>query len=813
MIRLALQCIILLVSSTGLFAQSIKGKIFTVDGTALSSASVSISKESNVILKLTLSDNEGTFYFDNIPNGSYIISVTRVGFNTYNSLPILLKNDSLTLPTIALVANKKIDLSTIVVTTTKPLVEVKADKILLNVEGTINAIGSDALELIRKAPGVAVDKDENIQMSGKSGVQIYIDGKPSPLIGEDLANYLKTLQSSQIEALELITNPSAKFDAAGNAGIINIKLKKNKNLGTNGSILAGYAIGVRSKINSGININNRTKKFNVFANYNYSNNNNIIDFRTKRVLADTCFDLKAKRNFANETNAFKVGADYFENKNSTWGVLVTGNLTLGKPVGLSNNIISANSTNQIAKILVSDSKQTTKDDNLNFNANYKYANAKTSKQLNIDLDYGSFILDRNLYQPNIYFNATKTVILGEANYNLLSFANIDILAAKADYEQPIAKGTIGLGAKISYVLSDNNFKRYNVIANGMRLLDVGKSNQFNYRENINAGYINYNRNYKNIQLQAGLRAEQTVASGTSYAITPNEDVNLNNPLQFRRSYINLFPSVGVSFIKNPQSVWNITASKRVDRPNYQDLNPFEFKIDEYTSRRGNTNLLPQFSYNAGVTHAYRNKLISKLTFSRIENLIGRLVDTSEVSKSFFSPRNIALQNLLALFESYQYNYKWFTSVVTANLFYTNYKADFGGGNRLINTNATALILTTQNTFKLVNDYTIELSASYNSPTVNTASIERVKWGVDLGIQKIVLKGQGNIKISATDIFWTNVDRNLYSFGGQIITGQFKRESKQYKINFSYRFGNKQIKASRSRSSANEEEAKRLQGGG
>jgi iron complex outermembrane recepter protein len=803
----------IVLSSLSGFAQKIVGVVLNEDSARLANCTVTLTNiATKNIVKLTATNKQGEYAFENVQTDSFKIAVSFVGYVDFTTLPFALKaNETQTLPNIILQKNKN-NLSEVVVTTKRLMLEVKADKMVVNVEGTINAVGSDALELIRKAPGVAVDQDENIQMSGKSGVQIYIDGKPSPLTGEDLANYLKALQSSQIDALELITNPSAKYEAAGNAGIINIRLKKNKSLGTNGSVLAGYAIGVKSKYNTGFKINSRTKNVNIFANYNYNYVNNVIDFKTYRKLADSTFDLQAQRGFTNNTHGFKTGIDYFQSKTTTWGFLITGNLTAVTNNGVSDNVVTENATNNIAKILSSNSAQAGYDNNVNSNLNYKYANTK-NQVLNIDADWGVFKLTRDLDQPNTYYNATKTVVLSEKNYNLISLADINIYSFKTDYEQPFAKGTIGIGGKFSYVISDNNFKRYDVFSTTIKMLDIGKSNQFNYRENVNALYVNYNRNWKTIQLQAGLRGEQTQSSGSSYAITVNETINVNNPQTFKRSYINLFPSIGISFVKNPTSTWNIAAGRRVDRPNYQDLNPFEFKIDEYSSRRGNTELIPQFSYNVAVTNAYKNKLISKLSFSNITNLIGRLVDTAERSKSFFSPRNIATQNIFSLFESYQYSKKWYTGVYTANAFFTNFKADFGGGNRVINTKATAVIVTMQNSFKLVHDWTLELNGNYNSPTVNAAAKEKVKWGIDLGAQKLILKGQGNIKFSATDIFWTNYDRSFLVFGAQTIEGQFKRESRQFKVNFTYRFGNKQVKSSRNRASGLEEELKRTQGGG
>jgi iron complex outermembrane recepter protein len=811
--RKILLIILFVLSSLMGFSQNITAVVLNQDSSKVGACSISlINISTKKIIKLTTTNNQGAFAFENLEADSFKIDISHVGYSSFTTAVFTLQKDEIKILPNIILQKSKTNLSEVVVTSKRQVLEVKADKMVVNVEGTINAVGSDALELIRKSPGVAVDKDENIQMSGKSGVQIYIDGKPSPLSGEDLANYLKSVQSSQIDALELITNPSAKYEAAGNAGIINIKLKKNKSLGTNGSILAGYAIGVKSKYNTGFNINSRTKNVNVFANYNYNYLNNVIDFRTYRKLADSTFDLQAERGFTNKTHGFKTGVDYFQSKTTTWGFLITGNLTGVTNTGVSDNIVIENATNNITKILSSNSKQVGYDNNVNFNLNYKYTNAK-NQVLNVDADWGIFKLTRDLYQPNIYYNATKTVVLSEKNYNLISLAGINIYSFKTDYEQPFAKGTIGIGGKMSYVTSNNNFKRYDVFSTTIKTLDIGKSNQFNYRENVNALYVNYNRNWKTIQLQGGLRAEQTQSSGMSYAITAYEAINLNNPQTFKRTYINLFPSIGISFVKNPISIWNITAGRRVDRPNYQDLNPFEFKIDEYSSRRGNTELIPQFSYNFAVTNAYKNKLISKLSFSNITNLIGRLVDTTERSKSFFSPRNIATQNIFSLFESYQYSKKWYTGVFTANAFFTNFKADFGGGNRIINTKATAVILTIQNSFKLVHDWTVELNGNYNSPTVNAAAIEKVKWGIDIGAQKLILKGQGNIKFSATDIFWTNYDRSLLVFGAQIIEGQFKRESRQFKLNFTYRFGNKQIKASRNRASGLEEELKRTQGGG
>ncbi len=794
------------------FSQKITGVVKGEEASFLSGCTVNISTiDTKKIIKLNITNNSGVYYFDKIPVGKYQLTASYIGYDNFSTLISLKENETLTVPAIVLKKIKN-NLAEVVVKSVKPMVEVKADRMVVNVEGTINAIGTDALELIRKSPGVSVDKDDAIQISGKAGAQIYIDGKASPLSGEDLSNYLKSLQSSQIEALEIITNPSAKYEAAGNAGIINIRLKKNKNLGSNGNVSGGYSVGIFSKYNAAIGLNSRTKKLNLFGSYNFNQALNVLDFRLERFIGDTLFDLKSIRKFDNLVHGFKWGADFFVNKKSTLGILMNGNFTNAKQTAFSTTPIVALVSNTVTKILVSDNVQKGNNNNLNFNANYKYAGTDNAS-LNVDADYGVFNITRDLYQPNVYYNAANTAILSEANFNLVSRADISIYSLKIDFEKPVANGVLGMGLKTSYVTSFNNFKRYDVLSAQLKTFDSTKSNQFDYKENINALYVNYNRNWKYIQLQAGLRGEQTISNGSSYPLFRNTAINYANNNPFKRNYINLFPSVGISFIKNPNSLWNINIGRRVDRPNYQDLNPFEYKLDEYSYRRGNTELMPQFSYNIAITNTYHKIFISKLSYSKITNLISQIVDTIEKSKNFISPRNIASQQLVAFFASYQYQKKWYTSFITSNAFYTNFKANFGGAQRSINRSAFALIATWQNSFKLPRNWVVEGNANYSSPTVNGIFNEKVKWGIDAGAQKSILKGLGNIKFSVTDIFWTNFDRNVGIFAGQNVTGYFRRESRLFKINFSYRFGNNQVKASRNRSSGTEEEIKRSQNGG
>ncbi len=792
-------------------AQKISGTIHGSDSAVLGNSSVSLLTDNNFLIKLDISDSHGRFHFKDIQPGTYSIKVSHVGYKPYISASIIMKEGlEIEMSSIYLQQSSN-NLSEITVKSDKPLIDVRSDKLVLNVENTINATGTDALELIRKSPGVSVDKDDNIQMSGKSGVQIFIDGKPSPLNGEELSNYLKSIQSSQIESIELITNPSANYEAAGNGGIINIKLKKNKANGSNGTVTGGYAIGVKSKYNAGVSLNHRNKKTNVFGNYNFSHVLNYIDFSIQRQQLDTLFDFVSKRDYTNTTHAFKAGIDFFANKKSTFGFLVSGNLAQIDLQSLSITPISYIPTNDTNKVLISDNHQKGFANNINFNTNYKFVGRKNN-QLNIDIDYGFFDIKRNLYQPNIYYKVDRTTELSRAIFRFPSRADIDIYSLKVDYEHPFKNGAVSFGVKNSYVKSDNNFLRYNIVDNE-ESLDVSKSNQFNYKEYINAAYVNYNHNWNSVQLQLGLREENTISIGNSYPINNLTIVQYNNKQSFTRKYTNLFPSVSINFVKNPAMVWSIAAGRRVDRPNYQDLNPFEYKLDEYTYRKGNTELVPQFSNNISVTNTYKSKLITKISYSYVKDLLGQLVDTIDRSKNFITVKNIAEQKIINLFENYQYQHRWYSAFFNLNAFYTTYKADFGGGNRVVDTKIFSVIASMQNTFKLDHEWTAELSANYNSPTLAGILKSAARWGADIGAQKNILKGMGNVKFAITDIFWTNVDKGSLMFAGQNSTSYYRRDSRQFKINFTYRFGNKQVKSAPNRSSGTEDEIKRSQSGG
>lgn len=794
-------------------AQDISGFIKDAQGKGLEKATVSLlhAKDSSVV-KLATTNASGQYTIPTTRTGRFLVSASYVGYKTvYSAVFEQTANNKTALPEMK-IDQLAGDLKGVTVTSKKPIVEVRADKTILNVEGTINAVGNDAMELLRKSPGIMIDKDDNISLAGKNGVQVYIDGKPSPLSGADLANFLKSMQSSQIEAIEIITNPSAKYEAAGNAGIINIRLKKNKSFGANGSFNAGITQGKYSKGTTGLNLNYRNKSVNLFGNYNYNKGTNQMWFNMRREQFDTLFDQKNQMKFRYNAHSFKAGMDYFINANSTLGAVVTGNLATNDMNTAGPMYFIYQPTATTVKILDATNHNDTKRNNVNTNINYRYANKKGS-ELNLDGDYGFFTIRSDQFQPNYYKNPNGAEI-SRVTYNMLSPTDIDLFSFKADYEKNYKGGRLGIGGKIGVVSTDNDFKRYDVYTAGKQL-DTSKSNRFKYDENINALYLSYNKQVKKgLMIQLGLRAENTHSEGKSTGFKKAGNVYVNYDSSFKRTYTDLFPTASITFNKKPESQFTISYSRRIDRPAYQDLNPFEFKLNEYTYMKGNTQLRPQYTNSFGLTHVYKFRLTTTLNYSHVSDIFAQIPDTIDKTKGFMTKKNLAQQDVVALNVSYPYQYKWYGFFVTVNTNYSKYKADFGGGSRKVDQSVLSMTYYMQNTFKLGKGWTAELSGLYISPSIWQGMFKSGSMAsIDGGLQKSIIKGKGTLRMAVSDMLQTMKWKGTSTFTGVKSTFSGNGEMPQFKLNFSYRFGNSQVKAARQRKSAIEEEKKRTEAGG
>jgi iron complex outermembrane receptor protein len=811
--KFVLNCVALLLLVPALNAQ-VSGAVKDQQGKGLDKSTVSLlnAKDSSVV-KLAVTKEDGKFSLVITKSGRYLVSVSHVGYvPQYSKTFEVSGGGELTLPDFSLEKFSG-ELKAVTINTQKPIVEVKADKTILNVEGTINAVGNDALELLRRSPGVMVDKDDNISLAGKNGVQVYIDGKPTPLFGSDLSNFLKSLQSAQIESIEIITNPSAKYEAAGNAGIINIRLKKNKAFGTNGSVNLGYVQGTYAKYNGGLSLNHRNKKINVFGNYNYNNGNNLMQMVSSKEQFDTLFYQENKITFQNNTHGFKAGMDYFVNAKSTIGVMVNGNLADNKISTAGPMYFTYIPTGQVVRLLKATNNNNMTRNNVNTNLNYHFA-IPNGKTIDVDADYGFFRIRSNQYQPNYYYAADGVTETSRVIYNMLSPTDINLYSLKLDYEDNFKGGKLGIGGKTGFVNTDNDFERFNVFTNG-KTLDTLKSNRFRFDENINAIYVNYNKQLKKgILYQFGLRMENTHSNGKSTGFKQVNGNYVPYDSTFTRDYTDLFPSASVTFNKNPMKQWTISYSRRIDRPAYQDLNPFEFKLNEYTFMKGNTLLKPQYTNSIGITNIFKYKLATTVNYSHVKDIFAQLPDTIDKTKGFLTKKNLATQDVVSLSMSYPFQYKWYSFFAILNSNYSHYVADFGGGARKVDQSVFSLTYIMQNSIDLGKGWKAEVNGMYISPSVWQGVIRsKTMWNVDLGLQKILFKSKGTLRMSVADVFKTMKWSGTSDFAGVNSSFRVHGEQPQFKLNFSYRFGNNQVKAARQRKSAIEDEKKRIESGG
>ena len=807
--------LLMLLLSAGLItsatrAQKISGTVADDQGKGLEKTTVSLlkAKDSSAV-KFGATDKSGSYTFITNNTGSYIVKVTHVGYQPVFSKSFdVAAGADVTIPALTLVKAAQ-TLSGVSVSSQKPMVEVKADKTILNVEGTINSTGNDALELLRKAPGVLVDKDDNISLAGKNGVQVYIDGKPTPLSGADLAAYLKSIQSSQIESIELITNPSAKYEAAGNAGIINIRLKKNKTFGTNGSVNAGWNIGTYAKYNGGMALNYRNKKINLFGNYNYNNSKNQNHFHLFRTTSvDSSFDQNSIMVNKNQSHGFKGGLDFYATKRSTFGIMVNGNLNDNESNNKSVTDIAYMPSKQVDRLLIANNTSKGSRDNVNFNANYRYADT-SGHELNFDADYSFYNTKNTQHQPNDIYNSSGATLIQSDDYLTLTPSNIDIYSTKIDYEQNYKKGKLGIGGKFSYVKTNNTFQRFYQTGGNRE----DNHNNFNYKENINAVYVNYNRQLKGVMIQAGLRVENTNSKGHSNGFRYNYNAGSNVEIDslIDRNYTDPFPSASITFNKNPMKQWSFSYSRRIDRPSYQNLNPFEFNLDKYTFQRGNPNLKPQYTNSFGITNVYKYKLTTTLNYSHVADVFS-IVPKNEATKAFITSENVAHQDIVSVNVSYPFQYKKYSLFFNLNSYYSQFKGD--ATDYHVDAHVFSFNIYAQQTYKLAKTTTLEMSGFYTAPSIWQGAFKsKALGGVDVGIQQGLLKGKGTVKATVTDVLNTFHFAGTNNSTGQTVKVDGGWESRQFRINFSYRFGSNQVKAARNRKAGSEDEDKRTQGGG
>ncbi len=787
--------VILLIVSLATFsyssqAQAKNGKITgtVIDGAAKTLASATISlvsaKDSSVV-KMSVADKTGKYEFDGVPEGRYMVSITAVGHSKEFSevFEINATNSTVSLKTIELVPQSKA-IGGVTVNARKPMIEQKMDRMIVNVDAAVTNVGATALEVLEKSPGVTVDKDGNISLKGKQNVQIFIDGKPAYLSGAELVNLLNNMSANQLEVIEIMTNPPAKYDAAGNSGIINLKTKKNKQKGFNGSATAGYSQGRYWRTNESLNMNYRNGKVNAFMNYSYNNNNRFQQLKIHRTYlnadktVDAIFDQTAFMPQANQSNNLKLGLDYFLSNKTTLGFVASGFINKERERNYNTSYLK-NEFGNIDSIVSSTTNTKGRWRNGNLNLNLRHTFDSTGRELTADLDYSNYNSARDQmftnasYFPN-WLKKGQTDLFGDLP------VGIDIYSAKLDYSHPLKSGwKMEAGLKTSYVSTDNKAEYFS-LENGDWTPDYNKTNQFVYKENVNAAYLNFSREFKKWGVQTGLRFENTNYKGHQLGNPQRPDSAFSN------NYSSLFPTVYISYNASEKHVFGINMGRRIDRPAYQDLNPFLYFLDNYTYESGNPFIRPEYTWNAELSHTYKGFLTTTINYSRTKDLMTETFEQVDYA-TIVREGNIGVRHNAGLSISAQVKVtKWWNSSLYGNYNYNRFQGQLYGEE--VDVSASNILFNVSNQFRFEKGWSAELGGFYRTKGVDGQIIIQPLGQLSAGISKTVLKGKGTIRVNIRDMLYTNFPKGNIDFQRTKAYFENRRDSRVAGIAFTWRFG-------------------------
>lgn len=771
----------------------ISGKITDQNNNPIEMASIVLRLAGDsVLVKSTFSNAKGNYQLDVPQLGYYTLHIMALGYKKH-SYPVRLNSSPTQLQAIVLQSTNN-TLNEVTVTANRPFLEQNPDKLVINVEGSVTAAGSSAMEVLQKVPGVLVS-DDKISLVGKGAPVVYIDGKQSQYT--DVNQLLKDISASDIRKIELISNPGAKYDAAG-AAVINIVLKKSASLGTNGSLAYTSGIGIYDnkklgldqtfmRNNPSLSINNRKGKMNTFASYGFVNRNRFERTQLNRDISPSRFEqINYKPNDVQSHN-YKLGLDYYANDKNTFGIVLKGFNRKGNGQAQSTTQQFELSNQQLSSQFFTNNNTATERNNFSGNVNWKHSFDTTGRELNMDIDYSSFKVNTNslivnTLQDGSFYNNQQLV------NNPVKFGVV-----KVDYTLPLASSSkLELGAKTSLATIDSylQFRQRNAI-------DALRSTDFLYKENINALYASYQKNLTNWDIQAGLRAEQTKVKGSDKAI---EVLN--------RNYVQLFPSFFLTRKVNNKIATVLQYSRRVNRPGYQQQNPFIEFLDSLTYTKGNPTLRPETANQYKLSVTYQNQPLFSLSYNNTKDIIFENAPKQDGNLTFTTVENLA-------------QFQNFTAELNLPITIGKKISGFGGNQMVYNYyNANYLgapyqrgkwnwMAYWQVNYKPINSLSFEVSGYYMTQFLQEFLIIEQRGALNLALRKSFLDNKLKLSLSANDILLSDVTHARIQFEQINVNFTQYQDSRSMRFGLSYSFGNQKLKDSRNRKTASDDEANRV----
>lgn len=774
-----------MIASLCLKAQTISGNITdSISGTPLPNATIALVKNGADIT--TINSANGEFAFSGLDTAAFY--TLRIRFTGYREQVIsALSGKQERGISIRLVPLQK-EMAGVTVSSSKPFIVQKNDKITVNVAQSPVVAGGNAYDAVKKAPGVT--DLQGLQFRGKN-VTVYINDKPSRLSGEELKSYLVSMPANTVERVEVIPNPSAKYEASGGP-VVNIILAKSKDLGTNGVLTAGIGAGRYPRFNNGISLNHRTAAMNIYGSYDYQQTKSRSITKAERSFNELFSINDEQRSFdEGKSHTTKIGVDYTINKQSSFGALVRGSF-INRDRYSQNISLSTNDSSSLVG--------NTGDTRLSTIAANIYYRTKISKNgdLSLNADYFNYDKKRNDQFVTHYFDEKGT------EYNTPYFlragapSNNRIESFSVDYSFSKSKISFETGLKAVLTRTDNA-SDWEKKETGVWQNDELKSNRFIYNENIYAAYLSASRSIGKFDIQAGLRAEMTDAKGYSVTLKQEND----------NSYTSLFPSLSVSFNQSEQQQYSFSYRRKIERFGFDIVNPFIVYQNQYAYYQGNPFIRPSFSHNFELAWAYGNEWMAAADYGHFTDALAEVYKKAGDGGAMISTyENIASADQLSLSLTYTkllFNGKLTTSNTLGGL-YAKYNAPAETG---LSNAATTLMISSSNMIAIGKVWKAEVSAWYYSPMQFGAYDFKSQFSSSLGLSRTLLSKKATLGLSVTDLFNTNKQRYTAASYGTRSTTRVMPETRFIKLNFSYKFGNKNVKAAKNRQTGIEEVRRRM----
>lgn len=807
-VLLVLSVLLFAIHSNGQNFIDIKGEIVNDRNEKLFGVTVFlVAADNEQTIKAAFTDNEGKFEFNQVKVTSFRISIQGMGYKKKISQIFTAGTSSeVILPTI-LIEEQVEALNEVVVTSQKSFVAQKADRIIVDPNALITNAGLSAFEVLEKAPSVTIGFNNSIAIRGKNGVMVLINNKPTNLTVDDLVSYLKAIPASEIERIEIMNNPPAMYDAAGNAGIINIILKKNSVKGTNGSVNVSYGQGKYERKNTSFNLNYRIEKWNFFTSLNSGQNKSFQDLTITRNYFTPSGDLSSvftQNSYItpnSKNNSFKIGTDFYATSKTTFGIVWNG-FSNPSQRNTSNTATVLDGDSQLVNTISSENPMEVDFKNSSFNLNMNHKLKESGQEIAVNLDNISY--DSKVAQNlmNQTFNATNQLVDSSQLVSKLP-SDIKIKTANIDYTGIQFKGgKLDLGVKSSFVRT-RNVANFEDVVDGVRTPNYDFSNDFAYKENINATYVNYAKEFTKFSIQLGLRLENTNIKG----------YQAGNPVvadsTFHIKYTNLFPTLYVQYKLDTiqKHVVGLSMGRRINRPNYKDLNPFTYPIDRFTFYGGNPYIKPTFSYNLDVSHTFKNYFTTTLMYSYTNDVIS---ETNEQRGTIYysRPGNFDTEISYGISVNGVFKIKkWWTLNLYTSYLNAIYKSEVYT-EKLNDSNWNWVIMPT-NQFVINETWSAELSGQYQNGLLSGQFFISPVGSVRAGISKKILKDKGVIKLNASDVFYTNqIEGQIRNIANANASWYSLFDSRVVTFTFSYRFSKGENLKVR-QTGASQEEQKRV----